>query len=84
MPTELDTVRAAVMVAQLWEGERPAPAAAVQLVALILRDCDAENATYRAALQKIASGRDCESHHCSCLGMAKKALGSPSGGDPNG
>lgn len=77
MPRELDTVRATVMVAQLWEGERPAPAAAVQLVAYILRDCDAETATYRAALTKIANGvPGCDAEY-----IARKALGSPSGSE---
>lgn len=69
--TDLDTVRAAVMVAQCWEGALPAPAAAVQLVARILRDADAENATYKAALEKIANGvPGCDAEH-----IARKALG---------
>lgn len=77
---EIDMVRAAVMVAQLWEGERPAPAAAVKLVAYVLRDCEAENATYRAALEKIARGvPGCDAEY-----IARKAIGSPSGSEGDG
>lgn len=38
-----------------------------------------ENGRFRIALEKIAAGHGCDSHHCGCLDVAAKALGSPSG-----
>jgi hypothetical protein len=35
------------------------------------------------ALRRIASGKECPSHHCPCIGIAEDGLKSPSGSDTN-